>query len=185
MEFQAFPKLSRLFKMTGCTITEKIDGTNAGIYIDSEGNIKAASRNKFITPEDDNYGFAKWVVANKDELLKLGPGVHHGEWWGHGIQRGYGVDSKRFSLFNVQRWGRPDVVLPACVGLVPILARGEFSKEFVASTMTNLKTDGSHVAPGFMNPEGVVIHIHGTDMLIKETFEYNEGKWKAQQQQGV
>ncbi len=182
MEFQAFPKLSRLYKMTGCTITEKIDGTNAGIYIDNEGNIKAASRNRFITVEDDNYGFAMWVQQNKEDLLKLGPGVHHGEWWGLGIQRGYGVDSKRFSLFNTQRWTKPDVVLPTCVGVVPVLAHGEFSRQFVGEVMTSLKSSGSIAAPGFMNPEGVVVYVHGTDMLIKETFEYNEGKWKAQQQ---
>lgn len=40
----------------------------------------------------------------KKELLKLGKGYHYGEWWGKGIQRGYGLEEKRFSLFNVSRW---------------------------------------------------------------------------------
>lgn len=52
------------------------------------------SRTRWITPEDDNYGFAKWANENKEELLKLGIGQHFGEWWGSGIQRGY----------NLQRW---------------------------------------------------------------------------------
>ena len=35
----------------------------------------------------------------------LVPGRHFGEWWGSGIQRGYGLDEKTFSLFNAYRWG--------------------------------------------------------------------------------
>ncbi len=60
------------------------------------------SRTRWITAQDDNHGFARWVEGNKQELLKLGAGRHFGEWWGSGIQRGYGLQKgeKRFSLFN-------------------------------------------------------------------------------------
>jgi hypothetical protein len=78
------------------------------------------SRSRWITPDDDNFGFAAWVEANRDELLTLGPGRHFGEWWGSGIQRGYGLPKgeKRFSLFNVSRWGESR---PACCHVVPVL----------------------------------------------------------------
>src|SRR5436305_1822690 len=101
IEFNAFPKIARLNRE--CVITEKIDGTNASILIDEDGVVMAGSRTRWITPENDNFGFAKWVEANKSELMKLGVGHHFGEWWGSGIQRGYGLTKgeKRFSLFNV------------------------------------------------------------------------------------
>ena len=96
-------------------VTEKIDGTNAQIFIklvDSENpdeqkcEMFVGSRTKWITPDDDNYGFAKWAYANEEELIAtLGQGAHFGEWWGQGIQRKYDMDRKVFSLFNVHRWG--------------------------------------------------------------------------------
>ena len=52
------------------------------------------------------FGFARWVETNRERLITLlGPGLHFGEWWGSGIQRGYGLTKgdKRFSLFNVER----------------------------------------------------------------------------------
>jgi len=97
LEFVGFPKMARLSRPM--TITEKIDGTNAQIFItelayDNTSKIilqkdgltmYAGSRNKFITPEDDNAGFAKWCKANAEELMLLGSGQHFGEWWGQGI----------------------------------------------------------------------------------------------------
>jgi hypothetical protein len=100
-DFKGFGKIARLSR--NMIITEKLDGTNAQVYIDQWGEIRAGSRNRWIKVGDDNYGFAAWVEANKEELRKLGPGRHFGEWWGNGIQRGYGLPKgdKRFSLFNV------------------------------------------------------------------------------------
>lgn len=85
-DFEGFPKTSRYSR--GCIITEKLDGTNAQVFVTDDGRLYAGSRNRWITPEDDNYGFAKWVRANAEELKLLGPGRHFGEWWGNGIQRG-------------------------------------------------------------------------------------------------
>ena len=104
-EFRPFPKIPRLSREI--IITEKIDGTNASITITEDGQFLTGSRNRWITPEDDNFGFSAWAHANKDVLMGLGVGTHFGEWWGHGIQRGYGLPKgrRRFSLFNVGRWG--------------------------------------------------------------------------------
>ena len=81
-EFQKIPRLSR-----DMVITEKIDGTNSCICITEDGEFLTGSRHKWITPENDNYGFSRWAHEHKDELMKLGVGVHYGEWWGSGIQR--------------------------------------------------------------------------------------------------
>lgn len=104
-----FPKMPRFFD-SEIVVTEKLDGTNGIILIneDLEGvpYIQAGSRNRWLTLENDNYGFARWVNNNKEELVALlGIGTHYGEWWGNGIQRGYNMDRKVFSLFNVHRWG--------------------------------------------------------------------------------
>src|SRR5690606_32927913 len=116
-EFVDFPKMARWSR--DVIVTEKIDGTNAQVCIGEDGSIRAGSRTRWITPEADNFGFARWVEENKEELLKLGPGRHFGEWWGKGIQRGYGVADRRFSLFNALRWNADN--LPSCVGVVPTL----------------------------------------------------------------
>src|SRR5271165_3703942 len=110
-DFQAFPKIPRLNREI--VITEKIDGTNASIHIAEDGTVFTGSRTKWITPNDDNKGFARWVKEHEDELRTgLGYGTHYGEWWGAGIGRRYGLTEKRFSLFNTTRW--TDAVRPKC-----------------------------------------------------------------------
>ncbi len=179
-EFQAFNKIPRLKR--GCVITEKIDGTNAQIYFTDEGQMFVGSRNRWITPEDDNYGFARWVHENEAELRKLGPGRHFGEWWGAGIQRRYDLTEKRFSLFNVGRWSAPGIVLPSCVSLVPVLHNGEFSTNAVDAAMDLLRTRGSVASPGFMNPEGVVVFHVASQSVYKVTLGddgHKEAKGRA------
>lgn len=190
MDFIEFPKIARWSRQ--CVITEKIDGTNGQIFIGEDGSFAVGSRSRWITPQDDNFGFAAWAYANQTELMKLGPGRHFGEWWGSGIQRGYGLPKgeKRFSLFNVIRWCAPGAVrqrilcadpriekyqdvLPLCCSLVPELYRGEFdfASDLVKASLDALETHGSVAAKGFMKPEGIVcFHIAG-NVGFKKTLE--------------
>ncbi len=151
-KFKPMSKIGRLSRT--CTVTEKIDGTNASIYIGEDGEFLTGSRTRWITPTDDNYGFSRWAHANKEELLRLGPGHHFGEWWGLGIQRNYGLKEKRFSLFNTGRWTTENV--PKYCYIVPVLY------------------EGSQAAPGFMKPEGIVVYHHATKTLFKKTIEKDE-----------
>lgn len=152
--FIPFPKIPRLKR--GCVITEKIDGTNAQVVVGEDGSVRAGSRNRWITPEDDNFGFARWVAEHADELRELGPGQHFGEWWGAGIQRRYGITEKRWSLFNAGRWSSER---PACCHVVPVLYEGDFSTNAVEGCVAALRVFGSRAAPGFMQPEGVVVYL--------------------------
>ena len=172
-EFQQFPKMSRFSR--DVIVTEKIDGTNAQICIADDGEFLVGSRKRWITPEKDNYGFARWAHEHKEELMQLGPGRHFGEWWGSGIQRRYGLDEKRFSLFNVSRWGEER---PACCHVIPIIWQGPFSRLDTDAIMDSLQASGSLAAPGFMRPEGIVIwHTQG-NFGLKRTFEKDDtGKW--------
>ena len=102
-EFRGWPKIPRLMK--DMVITEKIDGTNAQIFIGADGFVRAGSRKRWVTSADDNHGFGRWVEENQDELRRiLRPGRHFGEWWGQGIQRHYNMKRKVFSLFNTNKW---------------------------------------------------------------------------------
>lgn len=156
-EFVKFPKLSRLNR--GMVVTEKIDGTNAQVFIDQDGRVWAGSRNRWLTVSNDNHGFAAWVESNKEQLLGLGPGHHYGEWWGRGIQRSYGKTDRTFSLFNVNRWSLedPEKSPPECCSVVPTLYRGPFCTDMVSEIVELLKKNGSFAAGGFMDPEGVVV----------------------------
>jgi hypothetical protein len=191
--FTPFPKMARLQREV--LITEKIDGTNAQVYITDDGRMLTGSRTRWITPEDDNFGFAKWARDNKDELMQLGPGRHFGEWWGRGIQRNYGLDERRFSLFNVARWclhgetpkpiptADPRIVkmqdvLPRCCRLVPVLWQGLFTAAWPEQMLTRLNNGGSQAAPGYMHPEGIVVfHVAG-NVGFKMTLD-NDGVPKS------
>lgn len=185
-DFQGFPKVARLSRE--CIITEKIDGTNASIRITEDGDFLVSSRTRWITRDVDNFGFASWCFEHQEELLRLGVGRHFGEWWGRGIQRDYGLTERRWSLFNVSRWclageaprriptGDPRIEkyqdeLPACVGLVPVLYRGLFITAACEEALDRLRLDGSHAAPGFMKPEGIVVYHTAAEVLFKKTLE--------------
>jgi len=195
MEFEAWPKIPRLRR--DITITEKIDGTNAAVLIeDVTGSghaytdrlvvvneeetvyrLQAQSRTRLITPDDDNFGFAMWAYTHAEELVTfLGEGRHFGEWWGSGIQRRYGLDHKRFSLFNVNRWGSvPDEHWPIdLLDRVPVLYRGPFSSTQVDHELDMLRLHGSSAAPGFMDPEGIVVFLNQARLMFKATCKNDE-----------
>lgn len=213
--FVEFPKLARLSRE--CTITEKIDGTNSSVFIwdslhptpHAEGELHTSvgeppadipwvwqeegvyvavgSRTRWITPTDDNAGFAKWVLANVEQLVYLGHGRHFGEWWGSGIQRGYLLPKgeKRFSLFNTARWVKPRTdgptpalegqqPCPECCFVVPILYQGLFTTQACEDAITMLRQQGSFASPGFARPEGIVCWHHAANMGFKKTLEKDE-----------
>lgn len=167
--FIEFPKIPRLSR--DVVITEKIDGTNGVIQVsDNTYDVRAGSRTRWITPAEDNYGFARWVEDNKRDLGNLGTGTHYGEWWGKGINRGYNLDERRFSLFDTSRWG-DDGARPGCCHIVPTLYRGAFETAYISERIISLASIGSCAAPGFMHPEGIIIYHTAAKTLFKKTIE--------------
>jgi len=214
IEFTAWPKTPRLFR--DAIITEKLDGTNAGIhvrklddeeidlawtgpdgypddYIAVDGDlyeVVAQSRKRLLYPNTeenkgtDNFGFAAWVREHRRALVtSLGLGLHYGEWWGSGIQRGYGLPpgEKRFSLFNVHKYGallptHPDDTRPRVpgLGIVPLLDQHTFSTERVEEIKQRLVDGGSQAAPGFMKPEGVIVYHTASKTTFKSLIENDD-----------
>lgn len=207
MEFQPWPSISRLNK--DAIYTEKIDGTNAAVVIEqyqpvwyAEGSdipirnveidgtvysVWAQSRKRFIYPGDDNFAFAHWVDKNAENLVRLlGVGRHFGEWWGSGIQGGYGLpkDERRFSLFNVKRWEHTlthehgHEMIPELY-LVPVLGKSTFSTVTAKLLVEYLREHGSEASPGFKKPEGVVV-FHTASGTPYKTFLENDDIHKSQ-----
>lgn len=168
----SFQKIARLSRPI--VVTEKIDGINAMIAVNGNGDIRARTRSRWLSASNDTFGFAAWVQAHRDELLQLGPGNHFGEWWGAGIARGYGLTGRRFSLFDLDRWS---VDRPGCCNIVPVLYRGPFEQNFILKgirdAMARLQYGGSIVAPGFMDPEGIVVWHEAAGVMFKKTLGGN------------
>lgn len=204
IEFREWPKTSRFFR--DIVITEKIDGTNAAIGIkpielNAQGQglsnvidyvfsneqtyaIYAQSRNKLIMPTKgkDNAGFAGWVAEHSIELVQhLGEGLHFGEWWGSGIQRGYGLTKgeKRFSLFNASRFQFIEEESDGLLRTVPVFYEGTMDIDAIRDSLNVLKEHGSMAAPGFMNPEGICLYHSSSRQVQKVTLDNNDaGKWE-------
>ncbi len=151
--------------------------------------VFAQSRKRLLqTNEDggkgsDNFAFAAWVKENALELAAvLGEGRHFGEWWGSGIQRAYGLadGERRFSLFNASRWldqrghGLGDNLCPSCCSVVPVLGSGTNLNAVAKDAVMLLDDEGSRAAPGFDNPEGIVVYHTAARQSFKVTLEGDE-----------
>lgn len=201
-EFEAWPKTPRLSKPI--VVTEKIDGTNAAVVVrplgvgqppaqshevvvpfeyddESVGDVAVygQSRKRIVFPGQDNAGFAAWVHANAQELAQaFGPGRHFGEWWGNGIQRGYGVEGKFFSPFNVSRWDRRAIndtgLYQVGVRPTPVLGHwGTFESAFIDQCVDLLILRGSQL-DGVVDgtpAEGVIVYHSASGQLYKRLIE--------------
>lgn len=174
--FQKIPRLGRQV-----VITEKLDGTNAlvAIHHDPAMPLAVGSRNRWLSAgkTSDNYDFCRWVLDNEEAIRRLGPGWHYGEWWGMGIARRYNIAERRWSLFDT-RWTMDELRdrgLPANVGVVPTLVTAPLEPlktavDPVGHAIDWLYREGSAAAPGFRNPEGIVIRHSHSGHLYKWTF---------------
>lgn len=98
-------------KFTG---TVKLHGTNAAVgYCADTDSIWVQSRERVITPFDDNAGFARYVEDNKDAFIAFlrryvddtGRVIVYGEWAGGSIQSGVALNQlpKQFYVFDMVR----------------------------------------------------------------------------------
>ena len=178
-DFKPFEKIQPIGKIY-MSITQKIHGTNAQVYIyqkdDGQMDLKAGCRTRWIVPGNDNFGFAQYVYDNKQEFIeKLGLGVHFGEWAGPGINSGEGLKQRVFLLFNVRRW--EGKALPIRCLTVPQLYSGNMTKEAIDQTFESLRQNGSQLVAGYMSPEGIVIEIDGK--FYKRVFKPEETGWTS------
>lgn len=146
--------------------------------------VFAGSRNRWlgIGKQKDNYKFACWVRENGLHLtLGLGKGRHYGEWWGNGIQRGYDIGERQFSLFNVSNVKIERYFLMSDLSschIVPTLYIGKFDTNKINQVLEDLRKHGSW-ATRFMKPEGICIYHTASGGYFKVTLD-NDEKPKGQ-----
>jgi hypothetical protein len=150
--------------------------------------IFAASRNRWLNvgKQNDNHAFAYWVKENAPDLVMLGEGRHYGEYYGKSIQRGYGLDHKRFALFNTSKWQNRGLKLiddkqqyaPVPCEVVPTLYEGNFDTQVIEYYLDKLAREGSVAVRGFKPAEGVVIYHTASGHYYKKTVE-NDAKPKS------
>lgn len=182
MEFQSFPKIQR-YERGMAVITEKIDGSNGCLIFNDEGDMWVQSRNRMLTldKQNDNFGFAHWAHNTEGLFEFFGPGRHYGEWFGCGIQRGYGMSERCFAPFNTGLFSqeRIEAGAPDGVTYTPVLGVCQLTElnETVDQVMGVLSTDGSHTREGWgWAPEGSMIWSPQFDYL-KVPFELAH-KWE-------
>lgn len=112
MEFKKYQHLERFgndevegIELGKLYIFPKLDGTNAQVWLDDEGNIKAGSRNRELALEKDNAGFYKFVLENENikKYLEKHP-THrlYGEFLVPHSLKTYREDAwRRFYIFDV------------------------------------------------------------------------------------
>ena len=156
----------------GMTITEKINGTNGGIII-YNGQVKAQSRKRIITPDDDNFGFARWVYDNAGALMDtLGYGYHYGEWFGEGIQKNpLGIEGKRFALFHATKYTPAngyDLEQVDNLETVPLLHHGQATVWTIPDILADLVAGSKVVgAKEGAESEGIIVWHKETQQKYK------------------
>lgn len=111
MEFQKYQHIERFgtdevegIEIGECYVFPKIDGTNASVWIEN-GVVKAGSRNRELTLDNDNAGFYNAII--KDEkvrnFLEKYPQVRlYGEWLVPSSLKTYRDDAwRKFYVFDV------------------------------------------------------------------------------------
>lgn len=194
--FQDYGKIPR-WANEHVWVSEKIDGSNSAVVIERQEEqretdavvryvyvddvayvVRAQSRKRFLLPgkQTDNFGFAQYVFDNAEALVKtLGVGRHYGEYWGSGIQRGYGmVNGERwFSLFPTSRVSRSfqnyhDILTVPQLNIVPELYSGPWSGNVIEDCLDVLRDHGTFASNGAGQAEGVVV-----------TFKLSGARYKA------
>lgn len=176
------------------TILERVDGVTAQIDV-TPNAIYPVVNNRIIVPgAGDVFGIAAWLGEHLQELREvLGVGTHTGEWYGAGINRNYGLDHRRFALYNVERWCRHEedvtedmridreygkkagyIAPETCGGTLDVVAEiplypqeGSITVKDVPRALYLLSRDGSYQVPGFMQPEGVLVYHKKAGMYFK------------------
>ena len=87
-----------------CHVFPKIDGTNSSVWLDG-GIVKAGSRNRELSLDNDNAGFLAWASQNKnvlEYLTRFPTHILYGEWLVPHTLKTYRKDAwRKFYVFDV------------------------------------------------------------------------------------
>lgn len=112
MEFKKYQHIERVgtsavngIEFGKCFVSYKVDGSNASCWLNSDGDIRAGSRNRELTLENDNHGFYKFISDNsaiQNYLTKHPTHRLYGEWLVRHSLKTYRDDAwRRFYIFDI------------------------------------------------------------------------------------
>jgi hypothetical protein len=112
MEFKKYQHVERFgtsevenIELGLCHVFPKLDGTNASLWLDDNGNLAAGSRTRTLTLEKDNAGFFEWALQQKNLLAYLKEHPTHrlyGEWLVPHALKTYREEAwRKFYVFDV------------------------------------------------------------------------------------
>lgn len=125
LEFNPWPSIERLHNVQKRARTKniqqttyrakvKLHGTNASVLVSPDGRAFPKSRSRFLTPEEDNFGFCVWALQQSWPTLGLWYDVF-GEWVGPGVQQGTALSKlpeRTFAVFAANINGRQQLIHP-------------------------------------------------------------------------
>ena len=162
-----FKRLRRSALFRDVTISEKIDGTNAQVFVVAEdrgrrqpGRGLGGSLRKRTTS-----------VSRRGSPIMLtscassAQDVISAEWYGRGIQRRYGLQDRRFALFNSCTDGPRSARRAAAI--VPVLTTRTMGADVVSECLETLRSGGSLARSGFHAPGGIVIYHHASGGMFR------------------
>ncbi len=79
----------------------KLHGTNAAVQYHIDDSIIPQSRTNVLTVENDNAGFARWVMQHKQTWEAARGMIVYGEWCGPGIQKNVAIAQIPKKIFAV------------------------------------------------------------------------------------
>jgi hypothetical protein len=166
----------------------KLHGTNAAVQVHQDGTVLVQSRTNLITPENDNAGFARWAMTNKDKWnfvcdvgIPHGSDVYcdwiiYGEWCGPGIQKGVAISEipkKIFAVFAARPMNGSDqlVVEPEALELLV----GGISDVYVLpwydrTIDINWKQSDEELTKSTEEISKWVLSVEASDPWVKATF---------------
>lgn len=159
----------------------KLDGTNGGVQVFSNGEVVTQSRNLVISTENDNIGFAAWVLKNLEYFEKLRSDKHitiFGEWCGHGIQKRAAIsqiDRKIYVVFAIQYGGLDGhsallEVNPEAITQVLPQHPDIFVLPFYGEPITLNFADEQQLKAAVETINNMVDAVETSDPWVKETF---------------
>lgn len=153
--------------------TVKLHGTNGGVRVSADGTVRAQSRNRSLTLEDDHMGFAAFVYSRFSQFQLLAREISwndvvlYGEWIGPGVQKEVGLSQlpeKQFVIFAA-KYGEDQYAKEKQIeGLVPYLAHGGRVRCIHEVKSYRLLVD-------FMDPEQV---LYANNMALRMAQEVEE-----------
>ena len=152
----------------------KLHGTNAAVQHLPGGELVAQSRTRIITPDDDNAGFAAYVMEHADFYRSVVPEgwAVFGEWCGQGIQAGMALNKLDHKVFAV-------------FGATPAVDADEREWVVDPDALTQMLGPRVHVIPWYLEPfkvdfanpmaatmrmEAIIAEVEARDPWVADVF---------------